>query len=429
MKVVAGFHESERPEIWTPQRTDIVTVDVEAESAEWASVLARFCEHVDDISPEKSGTIAMPKTKVRIYKIQRVQNIPLFALYERKRKQIAQRSGGVDNERSLFHGTGTSPPSSIYASYGGFEYRSDGGSDHPMSTNASLGRAAYFSTSAEACNSFAHRIPLGGDSAKQLLLCRTVCGQHHEGGSLGAVLPSEGPGGVLCDSHTGYPAEIGGARSFAIFDSTQAYPEYVVTFKSPEPLDLEEGAIETVLFELEAAHSADAVAADTSSLHDEALQGWIDAFGDPRVARADGDDIDDGMGTAAGGGGGGAASGGAAEGFSSANATPQRFRWLESELGQDISVGQNGLSMTRTNSSSWGTQVSGLINKNGTLRMKITNDSDYMYFGLLGGSCPFNWRSNGTPKDETNEMFWMKSDGSIRMEDETRGANSSNMLK
>ena len=429
MKAVAGFHESERPEIWTPQRTDIVTVDVEAESAEWASVLARFCEHVDDISPEKSGTIAMPKTKVRIYKIQRVQNIPLFALYERKRKQIAQRSGGVDNERSLFHGTGTSPPSSIYASYGGFEYRSDGGSDHPMSTNASLGRAAYFSTSAEACNSFAHRIPLGGDSAKQLLLCRTVCGQHHEGGSLGAVLPSEGPGGVLCDSHTGYPAEIGGARSFAIFDSTQAYPEYVVTFKSPEPLDLEEGAIETVLFELEAAHSADAVAADPSSLHDEALQGWIDAFGDPRVARADGDDIDDVMGTAAGGGGGGAASGGAAEGFSSANATPQRFRWLESELGQDISVGQNGLSMTRTNSSSWGTQVSGLINKNGTLRMKITNDSDYMYFGLLGGSCPFNWKSSGTPKDETNEMFWMKSDGSIRMEDETRGANSSNMLK
>ena len=167
----------------------------------------------------------MPTTKVRFYTIQRVQNIPLFLLYDRKRKQIAERAGGVDSERSLFHGTGTALPATVYASYSGFEHRSTGGSSsHPMSTNASLGRAAYFSTSAEACNTFASRMMLPGTDgvvAKQLFLCRTVCGQHYEGGSLGAAIPAEASGGVLYDSHTGYPAEIGGARSFAIFDSTQ----------------------------------------------------------------------------------------------------------------------------------------------------------------------------------------------------------------
>jgi hypothetical protein len=96
MDVVAGLHEAHRPETWTPQRADIVLVNVEPGSAEWSSVVARFCEHIDDLSPDKSGTMSMPTTKVGFHAIQRVQNIPLFLLYDRKRKQIAERAGGVD---------------------------------------------------------------------------------------------------------------------------------------------------------------------------------------------------------------------------------------------------------------------------------------------------------------------------------------------
>jgi hypothetical protein len=142
-------------------------------------------------------------------------------------------------------------------------------------------------------------------------MCRTVCGQHYEGGSLGAALPAEAPGGLLYDSHTGYPAEIGGARSYAVFDSTQvrhshffclliffcllsprillllthlfdstqAYPEYLVTFTSPEPLDLEDSAVETVLFEL-SAPSPDAAAQDGAppALSEEQAQAWIGVY-------------------------------------------------------------------------------------------------------------------------------------------------------
>ena len=68
----------------------------------------------------------------------------------------------------------------------------------------------------------------------------------------------------------------------SIFDSTQAYPEYLVTFISPEPLDLEDSAVETVLFELSAPAAiegdAGALSSTPPALSEEQMQAWIDVY-------------------------------------------------------------------------------------------------------------------------------------------------------
>ena len=252
--VVGGDEEARRPAHWAPQRVDTIVVDLDPSSAEWSKVAQRFCVHDDDLNASQSGEMGMTASRVKFRKIQRIQNTPLFDVFEMKRRQVEKRNG-MAHERTLFYACGSASGAdakAIYASHHGFDPRKNvGGTSFPMSTDSVLGQASYFSTSALSCQELAGRVITPSGSALQLFVCRVVCGQAKEnGGSAGLRHPETGAAnGRTYDSHTGYPAKpCGGARAFAIFDYMQAYPEYLVTYNAPEPLDLEDDMVITELF-------------------------------------------------------------------------------------------------------------------------------------------------------------------------------------
>lgn len=66
--------------------------------------------------------------------------------------------------------------------------------------------------------------------AKALLVCRVALGRLHTG-QPGLRLPPKGYDAVTCEGGIGFPKALA-AAIFAVFDNSQAYPEYVVHYKT-----------------------------------------------------------------------------------------------------------------------------------------------------------------------------------------------------
>ena len=376
---VGGVEEARRPKLWFPQRARTVVVDVDAASAEWTEVTSRFCAHADDLAPGKSGTMELPEARVMFHSILRIQNAPLYDVFEMKRRQIAERNG-VDNERTLFHATGDVVPAGIYASRHGFDPRKNASSTsarYPMSLDSDLGQAAYFSTSAAAIQELAHRTTVGTRSAMQVFMCRVVCGKSTAvQGKMGQKYPDDGAGnGRSFDSHTGYPQNpCGGARGFAIFDAMQAYPEYLVTFNAPEPLDLTGDVIESAVF-----HS---------------MQDWTEAFAlasttgkVPRTSalKTEGRTL-------------------------SGKQIPQNVRWSSSERGKSIVLERSQRVATRSGSVRWGTQATELLPPTSfRLGLTVLNTSNYLVIGV--GPKNWKWASSTVSNKKQAGCHWFTSDG------------------
>lgn len=65
--------------------------------------------------------------------------------------------------------------------------------------------------------------------AKAMLVCRVTLGRLGIGGP-GLRLPPKGTDAVTCNGGTVFPQALA-AAIFAVFDNSQAYPEYIVHFK------------------------------------------------------------------------------------------------------------------------------------------------------------------------------------------------------
>eukprot|EP00940_MAST-03C_sp_MAST-3C-sp2_P001068 g1068.t1 len=164
--------------------------------------------------------------KGRISRIERVQNKFLWQRFLQMKQQLIRKNSGKINERSLFHGTDTTKPKIIYGGTTGSGFDSRLGRGY-------YGQGAYFAVNAEYSDSYAHST---GGGSKQMFLAKVLTGRSKDykttvDDTTRALKrpPAIGNSGNFYDSVKGGPHS--GSIMYIIYDMSQAYPAYLITYK------------------------------------------------------------------------------------------------------------------------------------------------------------------------------------------------------
>lgn len=154
-----------------------------------------------------------------ILSIERVQNETQWQSYQLKKKQLEVKNNHKNNERILFHGTGSDSIDLINKQ--GFN-RSYAGAHGAM-----YGNGSYFAV--DPVYSARGYAKPDASGQKRMYLSRVLVGDFTLGRA-GLITPpakSSGNASDLFDSVTDNPAR---PTMFVIFNDIQAYPEYLITF-------------------------------------------------------------------------------------------------------------------------------------------------------------------------------------------------------
>ncbi|TNV85958.1 hypothetical protein FGO68_gene824 [Halteria grandinella] len=163
--------------------------------------------------------------KAVVLKVERIQNINLWRQFQLESDRIKEKLGGNPdsvNIRYAYHGTGNTPPQTIYMSEDGFNvnYCSDG---------SLWGKANYFAVKSEYSHSYRHKTSKG---TFQMFYARVILGRAKLLGqdkSLREPPMVEGSSNVRYDSVQGFAS---GSDIFMVYSNKKAYPEYLLTYKS-----------------------------------------------------------------------------------------------------------------------------------------------------------------------------------------------------
>ncbi|KAM4561029.1 poly(ADP-ribose) polymerase family member 14-related sequence 1 isoform 2-T2 [Fundulus diaphanus] len=193
------------PEFWDtmPAGQTCHAVPIQATSSEYAEVLNLF-----------KATCNRSVTK-----IERIQNPALWKSLQIKKQEMEVRNKHQNNERRLFHGTSESTVPTINKH--GFN-RSYAGKNATC-----YGKGAYFAVNASYSSSDTYSRP-NQNGEKFMYLCRVLTGDHALGQQNLIAPPSKGSGVDLYDSVVD---NMTTPSMFIVFHDTQAYPEYLITFK------------------------------------------------------------------------------------------------------------------------------------------------------------------------------------------------------
>jgi hypothetical protein len=91
----------------------------------------------------------MPAAKIK--KIERIQNRKLWKVFKNEIEDVLFKNNGQCKVRNLYHGTGKTPPESIYLSEEGFNLN--------YSNVGMWGKANYFAFNSSYSNNYASAIP------------------------------------------------------------------------------------------------------------------------------------------------------------------------------------------------------------------------------------------------------------------------------
>ncbi|XP_036719301.1 protein mono-ADP-ribosyltransferase PARP12 isoform X1 [Balaenoptera musculus] len=166
-------------------------------------------------------TNTMPLCHVQ--KIERVQNVALWEVYQWQKEQMQKRNGGKTvDERQLFHGTSTGFVDAICQQ--NFDWRVSG------LHGTSYGRGSYFARDA----AYSHHYSKTDTKSYTMFLARVLVGEFVRGNANFVRPPAkEGQGNVLYDSCVNHVSD---PSIFVVFEKHQAYPEYVIQYTdSPRP--------------------------------------------------------------------------------------------------------------------------------------------------------------------------------------------------
>ncbi|XP_071171398.1 protein mono-ADP-ribosyltransferase PARP14-like [Mytilus edulis] len=158
----------------------------------------------------------------KVTTIERIQNISLYQMYAAKRKLIKDQNqnSNVVAEQQLWHGTGSDAvPSIIMYGYN----RSYCGKNGTW-----FGYGVYFAN--DASYSARNWVSPGGvtTSVSQIFLSKVLTGKYCKGDPNMRVLPQRGDGTMLnFDSGVN---DVNNPLEYVIFNDTQAYPEYCISF-------------------------------------------------------------------------------------------------------------------------------------------------------------------------------------------------------
>ncbi|XP_033019276.1 protein mono-ADP-ribosyltransferase PARP14 [Lacerta agilis] len=167
---------------------------------------------------EKKFRSSCPANKIE--KIERVQNPYLWNSYQLKKQDMDKKNSHNRNELILFHGTPASTVTPI--NHTGFN-RSYAGKNA-----AAIGNGTYFAVQASYSANDAYSTP-DTNGRKYMYLARVLTGDYCAGKPGLIIPPPKGNGGIeLYDSVTDNMAR---PSMFVTFYDSQAYPEYLITFR------------------------------------------------------------------------------------------------------------------------------------------------------------------------------------------------------
>ncbi|KAL8567911.1 hypothetical protein ACOMHN_059033 [Nucella lapillus] len=202
IKDLAGGHVPENWAIHGPNET-VKLVDLSTTDQEYQKVAQAF-------------SITVPN--VTVTTISRVQNPHLYHQYMAKKAHLEKQNAGVQNEKTLWHGTSSDAITNI--NLYGFNRSFCG-------KNATVhGDGVYFAINANYSATATYSPPdISGN--RYIYYCKVLVGCPTVGQQNMRVLPPRS-GDILFDSATDNHKR---PSMYIIFNDTQAYPEYMITFQ------------------------------------------------------------------------------------------------------------------------------------------------------------------------------------------------------
>uniref|UniRef100_A0A3Q1EM86 Poly [ADP-ribose] polymerase n=1 Tax=Acanthochromis polyacanthus TaxID=80966 RepID=A0A3Q1EM86_9TELE len=206
IKRIDKLKDEDVPEHWAimPANTTSLAVTINAGTSEHTEILNLF-----KASCNRAVT-----------KIERIQNPPLWKSLQIKKRDMEVRNGHQNNERRLFHGTCETTVTTINEL--GFN-RSYAGKNA-----ACYGNGTYFAVSANYSAHDTYSKP-NQKGEKFMYLCRVLTGDFTVGQQNMIVPPSKGA--VSVQKYDSVVDKMVNPSMFVIFHDSQAYPEYLITFK------------------------------------------------------------------------------------------------------------------------------------------------------------------------------------------------------
>ncbi|KAM8933425.1 protein mono-ADP-ribosyltransferase PARP14-like [Pelodytes ibericus] len=205
IKRVNKHEEQSFPQHWDSMgNKQVKEVPLNPSSQEYVGVQAQFAK----------------TCPMRIHKIERIQNKPLWQSYQIRKQAIDSKNGSTNNEKQLFHGT--RPDTLQHVNHNGFN-RSYAGRNAAM-----IGNGTYFAVDARYSASDTYSRPDSGNR-KYMYLARVITGVFCTGSGGMIMPPAKNPANPtdLYDSATDNPVR---PSMYVIFNDVQAYPEYLITF-------------------------------------------------------------------------------------------------------------------------------------------------------------------------------------------------------
>ncbi|XP_059199634.1 poly(ADP-ribose) polymerase family member 14-related sequence 1 isoform X3 [Centropristis striata] len=206
IKRIDKLKDEDIPEHWEamPANTTSHAVTLKAGTPEYKEILTLF-------------QATCPQTPI---KIERIQNPVLWKTLQIKRRGMEQRNNHQNNERRLFHGTAHDTVAHINEH--GFN-RSFAGKNATC-----YGKGTYFAVNANysAQNTYSRPNPNG---EKCMYVCRVLTGDFTAGQSGMITPPAKGTASV--DKYDSVVDNMTTPGMFIVFHDSQAYPEYLITFK------------------------------------------------------------------------------------------------------------------------------------------------------------------------------------------------------
>ncbi|XP_073770749.1 protein mono-ADP-ribosyltransferase PARP14 [Danio rerio] len=154
-----------------------------------------------------------------IIKIERVQNSTLWRNYMIKKEELEDKNQHKNNERHLFHGTGSNKTDQI--NHHGFN-RSYAGMHGAM-----YGNGSYFAVDPRYSARGYSKPDANGH--KRMYLARVLVGDFTQGSSGLLVPPAKSSSNA--DLYNSVTDNMSNPTMFVIFNDVQAYPEYLITFQ------------------------------------------------------------------------------------------------------------------------------------------------------------------------------------------------------
>ncbi|KAL8607981.1 hypothetical protein ACOMHN_005536 [Nucella lapillus] len=170
-----------------------------------------------DVEANLRATLGTDRN-ITVTAIARVQNQTLYQQYAAKKAHLEKQNQGIQNEKTLWHGTGSEAIENI---------NNYGFNRSYCGKNATAyGQGVYFAVNSN-YSTHPQYSPVDPSGKRHVYQCKVLAGYATTGTHNMRVLPArDGP--VLYDSATN---DLQKPVMYVVFNDTQAYPEYLVTFK------------------------------------------------------------------------------------------------------------------------------------------------------------------------------------------------------